>query len=146
MAYRLFGSVGSPYSIKVRSYFRYKDIDHVWLVRNTPELVAEYSKVARLAIVPTVIMPDGSALQDSTPMMEKLEIVFPTPSVNPPDATVKFISALLEEYADEWGNKWMMHFRWYSTRSAPDYAAYTRKIAVEMNSGKAQGSPGLRAK
>jgi glutathione S-transferase len=113
MTYRLFGSVGSPYSIKARSYFRYKDIDHVWLVRNSPELVAEYSKAAKLAIVPTVIMPDGTAVQDSTPMIEKLEAAFPSPrSVYPESVALRFISALLEDFGDEWANKWMMHYRW----------------------------------
>ena len=32
--YRVFGSEFSPYSVKVRSYFRYKRIPHEWLVRS----------------------------------------------------------------------------------------------------------------
>ncbi len=32
--YRVFGSEFSPYSVKVRSYFRYKRIQHEWLVRS----------------------------------------------------------------------------------------------------------------
>ena len=51
------------------------------------------------------------------------------------------MSALLEEFGDEWGNKWMMHYRWYSADSAADAEKYARKIAVEMNSGpKTSGS------
>ena len=94
--YRVFGSAGSPYSIKVRSYFRYKDIDHTWLVRNTPELMEEHSKASKLPIVPTVILPSGVALQDSTPIIEKLEELYPTPSIYPPTPSLRFISALLE--------------------------------------------------
>ena len=31
--YHIIGAENSPYSIKVRSYFRYKDIPHQWLDR-----------------------------------------------------------------------------------------------------------------
>ena len=30
-SYRIFGVELSPYSIKVRSYFRYKNIPHMWI-------------------------------------------------------------------------------------------------------------------
>ena len=75
--YRVFGSVGSPYSVKVRSYFRYKGLKHVWLVRNTPELAQEHAKASKLPLVPTVISPDGTAMQDSTPIVSS---VFSQPS------------------------------------------------------------------
>lgn len=143
MAYRVFGSTGSGYSVKVRSYFRYKDIDHVWLVRNTPELGKEFAKAAKLPIVPTVIAPDGKALQDSTPIIEALEAANPAPSIHPQDACLRFLSELLEEFADEWGNKWMMHLRWYSTRSGPDAERYSRAIATEMKSGTPPGNPAI---
>ena len=32
--YRIFGAEMSPYSVKVRSYFRYKAIPHQWVLRN----------------------------------------------------------------------------------------------------------------
>ncbi len=32
--YRIFGAEMSPYSVKVRSYFRYKGIPHQWILRN----------------------------------------------------------------------------------------------------------------
>ena len=32
--YRIFGAEISPYSVKVRSYFRYKGIPHEWIVRS----------------------------------------------------------------------------------------------------------------
>ena len=33
--YRIFGAEMSPYSVKVRCYFRYKAIPHQWILRNT---------------------------------------------------------------------------------------------------------------
>ena len=73
--YRVFGSEMSPYSIKVRSYFRYKQIPHAWLLRSGN--MEEYKKYARLPIVPAVATPEDEALQDSTPIMETMEAKFP---------------------------------------------------------------------
>lgn len=143
MGYRIFGSGGSPYSIKVRSYFRFKDIDHVWLVRNCPEHFAEHQKYSKLPLVPTVISPDGTAMQDSTLIIETMEALVPEPSIYPQDVVLRFLSDLLEEFADEWANKWMMHFRWYSQHSGPDAEQYSRRIAVELKSGTLPGSDGL---
>ena len=35
--YQIFGAEMSPYSVKVRSYFRYKNIPHQWLQRSQHE-------------------------------------------------------------------------------------------------------------
>lgn len=108
--YRIFGAEMSPYSVKVRSYFRYKAIPHQWILRNA-ENQAEYDKHAKLPIVPLVVTPQGAAIQDSTPIIDKMETLFPQPSIHPP-GVAGFISALIEEFGDEWGNKWMFHYRW----------------------------------
>lgn len=109
--YRIFGAEMSPYSVKVRAYFRYKDIPHEWLSRRTNE--EEFQKYARLPIVPLVVTPDGKGIQDSTPIIEKLDEAFPEPSIHPEEPALNFLSALIEEYGDEWGNKLMFHHRWY---------------------------------
>jgi glutathione S-transferase len=108
----LFGLELSPYSVKVRSYLRYKRIPHRWVVRDLGNM-AEFQKHAKLPLIPLLLAPDGSALQDSTPILETLEARFPDPSIHPPDPASAFLSALLEEYGDEWGNKWMFHYRWW---------------------------------
>lgn len=109
--YRIFGAEVSPYSVKVRSWFRYKGIPHEWVVRSSATQ-AEFQKYAKLPLIPLVVTPEGEALQDSTPIIERLEERFPKPSVHPPEPAAAFLSALLEEFADEWGNKWMFHYRW----------------------------------
>jgi len=115
----------------------------VWLVFNTPELVAEHKQHSKLQLVPTVISPDGKAMQDSTPIIEALELLVPGPSIHPSGVAAKFISQLLEEFADEWGNKWMMHYRWYSSKSGVDVASYSRRVAVERKSGAHLDTEGL---
>jgi glutathione S-transferase len=109
--YRIYGAEVSPYSVKVRSYFRYKGIPHRWLVRN-PDTQAEFQKYAKLPLVPLVVTPEDEGIQDSTPILERLEDARPEPSIHPPDPVALFVSALVEEFGDEWGNKWMFHYRW----------------------------------
>lgn len=110
-AYLLYGAEMSPYSVKLRAYLRFKTIDHEW--RNRGDYEDEFKQYAKLPIVPLLVSPDGEGIQDSTPVIEKLEALYPEPSITPADARLAFISALIEEYGDEWGNKIMFHFRWH---------------------------------
>ena len=109
--YRVFGAEMSPYSVKVRGYFRYKGIPHQWILRNA-ESQAEYAKYAKLPIIPLVVTPQDVGIQDSTPIIDKMEMLFPQPSISPDDRLANFMSELIEEFGDEWGNKWMFHYRW----------------------------------
>jgi len=138
MIHRLFGSELSPYSVKVRSYFRYKGLAHEWLPRS-PANQAEFQKYAKLPLVPMVVTPpndkgESESVQDSTPIIERFEASLPgAPSIVPGDPALAFLSALLEEYADEWGNKWMFHYRW---AYAPDCWATAERIALQMAGAK----------
>jgi glutathione S-transferase len=123
--YRIFGIELSPYSVKVRSYYRYKGIPHEWVVRHMGNM-DEFQKHAKLPLIPLVITPDGAGLQDSTPILEQMEQRFPEPALQPRDAALGFLSALIEEYADEWGNKPMFHFRWWYP---PDQKSAAERIA-----------------
>jgi len=109
--YRIFGAELSPYSVKVRSYCRYKGIPHHWIIRSAA-VQEEYQKYAKLPIIPLVVTPEETGLQDSTPIIEYLESLYPAPAIHPADPVTRFISALVEEFGDEWGNKWMFHYRW----------------------------------
>jgi glutathione S-transferase len=125
---RLFGSELSPYSVKVRSYFRYKGLPHEWLLRS-PANQAEFQKYAKLPLVPLVVTPEGEGIQDSTPIVERFEAAHREPSIVPDDGALAFLSALIEEYGDEWGNKWMFHYRW---AYQPDCWATAERIAQQM--------------
>ncbi len=128
MTYRIYGSELSPYSVKVRSFFRYKNLDHEWIPRS-PAVQSEFQKYAKLPLVPLVVTPEGEGIQDSTPILERFEASQPDPSVMPADPALAFVSALLEEYGDEWGNKWMFHYRW---RYQPDVWSTAERIAQQM--------------
>ena len=124
--YLLIGAENSPYSIKVRSYFRYKGIAHTWLKRSQAQ--AQYQQHAKLPLVPLVVTPDGQGLQDSTPILEAMELRVPQPGVLPDDPVAAFVCVLLEEFADEWGNKWMFHYRW---ARPVDQIAASRRLVMD---------------
>src|SRR5215831_3523958 len=127
--YRIFGMELSPYSVKVRAYFRYKRIPHDWVVRSL-EVMDEFNRYAKLPLVPLVVTPDHTGMQDSTPIIEAMEARFPAPPLQPADPTLAFLSALIEEYGDEWGNKPMFHYRWFYEADAE---AAADRIARAMN-------------
>jgi glutathione S-transferase len=109
--YVIMGLPESGYSMKVRSAMRYKGVPHEWIDRclRTEKL---YKSHAQVQLIPLVFLPDGTAVQDSTPILERLERDHPEPSFHPPEPSTRFLSELLEEYGDEWGNKLMFHYRW----------------------------------
>jgi glutathione S-transferase len=129
--YRIFGSELSPYSVKVRSYFRYKKIPHEWVPRDSGNQ-EEFQRYAKLPLIPLVVTPEGQGLQDSTPILEHFEKLYPEPSIHPADPALAFLSALVEEYADEWGNKPMFHYRW---TYEPDRQSAAERIARQMMPG-----------
>jgi len=133
--YRIFGSEMSPYSVKVRSYFRFKGIPHRWVPRNAAS-DEDYKRFAKLPIVPTVATPQDEGQQDSTPILERAEALFPEPSMHPADPALNFLSALVEEFGDEWGNKLMFHHRWYAD---VDQAASAQTLArLSLPNGTAE--------
>ncbi len=137
--FRVFGSEMSPYSVKVRSYFRYKGIPHEWCEGQGEEA----KKFQKLPLVPVVATPEGDGLQDSTPIIEKMEARFPEPSIHPDDEALGFVSALLEEFGDEWGNKWMFHYRW--ARPADQVSASERLVRSMAPALSDEQSAGMAA-
>ena len=109
--YLIYGAELSPYSVKIRAYFRYKEIPHKWIIRDQKSNV-EFKKFAKLPIVPLVVTPEKKGLQDSTPIIKLLEQQHQNNSVAPPEIHTAFVARILEEYADEWLNKAMFHYRW----------------------------------
>lgn len=135
--YILYGSEYSPFSVKVRSYFRYKNIPHEWRPR-THDNLAEFQKLAKLPLVPLVAGPGNEVLQDSTPIMELMETRYPESSISPDDAELSFLSFLLEDYGDEWVNKPMFHYRWWNDSDQIAVAAGLAKSALPNGDTKAK--------
>ncbi|HVV33596.1 MAG TPA: glutathione S-transferase family protein [Vitreimonas sp.] len=109
--FRLYGAELSPYSVKVRSYLTFKNAAFEWLPRSNARQ-EEFGRYAKLPLIPLVVDANERVLQDSTPIIETLEAELDGQSIVPSDPAVAFLAALIEDYADEWLNKAMFHYRW----------------------------------
>eukprot|EP00933_Yihiella_yeosuensis_P082986 TRINITY_DN97037_c0_g1_i1.p1 TRINITY_DN97037_c0_g1~~TRINITY_DN97037_c0_g1_i1.p1 ORF type:complete len:222 (+),score=42.85 TRINITY_DN97037_c0_g1_i1:33-698(+) len=128
---RLVGVPASPYSRKVLAVLRYRRIPYRWITRGSAD-----DKGLRDApgppLLPNLILEDGEAMADSTPILKRLEAKVNGRSIYPPHLGLNFLNLILEDYADEWTTKHMFHYRWWykldakkSGRILPLLAKYT---------------------
>jgi glutathione S-transferase len=113
------GAPGSPYTRKMLAVLRYRQIPYQFLI-STPG-VEDNLPQPKVQLLPTFYFPNAEGgvdpVVDSTPIIRKLEDLYPGRSVIPEDPVLAFLDFLLEDYADEWLTKAMFHYRWYY---APD--------------------------
>jgi glutathione S-transferase len=95
--YSLIGRPESGYSMKVLSALRYKGVAHRWTDRFSNNNL--YQQHAKVQLIPLVFLPEGTAMQDSTPILELLDERHLEPSIHPADpargdqALIDFLAA-----------------------------------------------------
>ena len=132
--YELIGANPSPYSRKLRAILRYRRLPHIWRLRR-PAMSAEIEAV-KPKLVPILRFPDGTYRVDSTPLAYELEARHLERSIIPPDPADAFICHLIEDYADEWGTKWMFHHRWKEDATAAWAAGWIAQDTLPAPQGK----------
>ena len=108
--YTLYGFTMSPFSMKMRSYMRYRRIPFIWAPGERASEVAQ-TKIPTY-MVPVLETPDGVFSHDSTLMINALEEKYSDRSTTPDHEADAFLAALIEDLMDEW-IMWAMYIhRW----------------------------------
>ena len=131
-AYRLFGAETSPYSVKVRSFLKYKGVEFEWIGRSSAT-EEEFQSFAKVPTVPLLVSPNRAPNQDSTDILSLIENDVADPSCVPDDPACAVLALILEDYADEWLNKAMFLYRW---GAKPDREEAADRTMEQLFSGK----------
>jgi len=113
-----FGWQVSPYSAKTRAYLQhstvpFKDVEPgAWTLWRTIQ-----PAVGRI-IMPTVRLPNGSWLQDSSRILDHFEGQPGFPPLYPPGPRQRLASTMLEVFGDEWLPMAALHYRWNRPENA----------------------------
>lgn len=130
--FRLMGLEPSPYTVKVEAFLKFKGIAYDWVNRSRRNEKL-YQQHAKVQLIPLLFFPSGETMQDSTPIIERLESDYPTPSIHPDDKALWFLSCLFEEFGDEWCNKLMFFQRWFYEADAK---ATGKRLATALLEGQ----------
>jgi len=128
LPYRLYVLDASYFSGKLEAYFRWKEIPFERIEATWRQITTRLLPHTGISRVPLVQTPDGTWLQDSTPIIDWLEQRFPEPAVVPTDPLHGYVARLLEDYADEWLWRPALHYRW---SYAGDAQLLARRIVAE---------------
>ncbi len=114
---RLVGGTGSPYTHKMVALLRYRRLPYT-VTWGQPEQACDALGVEKPKpiFMPTFFFEAEEGLTaecDSTPIIRRLEAMYPGRSVLPDDPALAFIDYLIEDFGDEWCTKFMFHYRWY---------------------------------
>ena len=110
--YTLYGTEFSLYTSKAKAYLNYKKIPYDEVLSTLKVYKDIIVPKTGVKFIPVVQTPDDEYLQDTTNIIDQLEIKFPEKSVYPTTPKQRLISLLLELYGDEWLLIPAMHYRW----------------------------------
>ena len=130
--YRIYLSDVSYFSGKLEGALRAKRIAYQ-RVRITPDiLLNEVLPNTGWMKVPALRRDDGLWLCDTTPLLRWLDAEHPRRGLIPDDPYRAFLSALIEDYCDEWQCRPAMFWRW----AWPDNARYLgARLGAELSAG-----------
>ena len=132
----LIGATASPYTRKMVALLRYRRIPYAITWGDPASVLASRGiNPPRIAFLPTFLFASATgeleAVCDSTPITHRLEQAVAERSVIPDDPALAFINFLLEDFGDEWGTKYMFHYRWHFEQDA-DNAGTLLPLAANL--------------
>ncbi len=114
--YKLYGAEVSYFTGKVRAYLRWKGIPFEEIAADAAVFKEIIFPRVGFPVIPVLVAPDDSTLQDSAAIIDALEARHGGPSVYPATPCQRLAALLLETYGDEWLVIPAMHYRWHHNR------------------------------
>ena len=112
MTVYLYGSYASYVTAKTRSYLLKKGIPFVERVPGHPRFREHVRANTLNHRIPQLELSDGSAIQHSVAIMDRLEEIYPEPSVYPPGLKQQTLARLFEVLVDGLLGRPAWHYRW----------------------------------
>jgi glutathione S-transferase len=119
----------SYFSGKVRSYLRFKEVPFVERPIDFIGFRFRAPRATGAAAIPIVITPEGTWLQDSSAILDALEVRFPERGIVPGTPVQRFVAYLLELWGDEFWIPAGMHTRW---SHAENYPLFEREVGGHL--------------
>ncbi len=125
----VYGAKISYFTGKFEAYLRWREIGYEYRPLDAHMYRSVIPAHLGTTQYPSVELGDGRWMSDTTPMIAWLEQDMPEPSVIPEDPVQRYISLLVEDYADEWLWRPAMYYRW---SFAPDRYLASTRLAEEI--------------
>jgi len=130
--YTLYGAEFSLYSGKARAYLRYKNIPFDEILSTASVYKNIIVPKTGVKFIPVVKTPEDEYLQDTTNIIDQLEVKYPKKSVYPTTTKQQIIALLLELYGDEWLLNPAMHYRWNHDNFPFIYREFGRIVSPKL--------------
>lgn len=149
--YILYGWHLSYFTGKAMCYLRYKQTLFVQKPVNMLTLLWRIKNKTGAAVMPVLVTPQGEWINDTSRIIDHIEMQATGPSVHPATPVQRFASYLMEAWGDEWWVPMAMHTRWtypenftLFEREAGDallpwWPGFAKKRAVKLVAQKLRG-------
>jgi glutathione S-transferase len=123
MAYRLYGWRVSYFTAKLRCYLNYKKIPYEEKPMNVIDLYHTAKNKVGVSVMPILVTPQNEWLQDTKDIINEMERRFPERPVYPLTPCKRYVSQVIETWADEFWVPHAMHYRWNRPESVSFFQA-----------------------
>lgn len=108
----LYGAPHSLYTGKTRAYLRKQGIAYAERATSDPRFRSDVVPVIGRGVIPVVVLPDGTIVQDTVDILDRFEQAGVPVSAVPPGALQRVLAHVAELYAVVVLTRHAMHYRW----------------------------------